>query len=64
MFVMPIGEDMFFPPRDCKRAQNKVRNSELRVLNSAFGHLALFGTERQFLDQVDAYLQELLSIGV
>ncbi|MFT4563571.1 MAG: homoserine O-acetyltransferase [Gammaproteobacteria bacterium] len=64
MFVMPIDEDMFFPPRDCEREQNQIANSELRILKSAYGHLALFGTERQFLDQVDANLQELLSVEV
>ncbi len=60
-FVMPIDEDMFFPPRDCAREQAAIRGSELRVLNSIWGHLALFGTEQSFLRQVDENLEELLA---
>ena len=50
---MPIDEDMFFPPRDCAREQALIAGSEMRVLNSDWGHLALFGAEPAFLAQVD-----------
>jgi len=63
-FVMPIDEDMFFPPRDCEREQALIAGSEIRVLESVWGHLALFGTEPEFLAQVDAHLKELLEVAV
>jgi homoserine O-acetyltransferase len=63
-FVMPIDEDMFFPPRDCAREQAQIAGSELRELKSIWGHLALFGTDPEFLAQVDAHLSELLAIDV
>jgi homoserine O-acetyltransferase len=63
-FVMPIDEDMFFPPRDCAREQSLIADSEFRELHSVWGHLALFGTEPEFLAQVDAHLNELLAADV
>jgi len=60
-FVMPIDEDMFFPPRDCEREQAQIRDSEIRVLRSVWGHLALFGAEPAFLAQVDEHLNALLA---
>ena len=60
-FVMPIDEDIFFPPRDCAAEQELVANSELRVLESLAGHLGLFGLEPSFVEQVDAHLSELLA---
>ncbi|MGR9093058.1 MAG: hypothetical protein ACU85U_21005, partial [Gammaproteobacteria bacterium] len=63
-FVMPIDEDMFFPPRDCAREQALIAGSEMRVLKSVWGHLALFGAEPEFLTQVDAHLNELLAADV
>lgn len=60
-FVMPIDEDMFFPPRDCAAEQKLVPNSELRVIEDISGHWGLFGFEPTFLEQVDRHLGELLS---
>ena len=31
-FVLPIDEDMFFPPRDCRAEQEHIKGSELRVI--------------------------------
>lgn len=59
-FVMPINEDMFFPPRDCIAEQELVPNSESRVVESISGHLGLFGLEPGFMEQVDRHLGELL----
>lgn len=64
MFVMPIDEDMFFPVRDCRREQEQVPGSELRVLHSIAGHFGLFGFEPSYLDEVDAHLKELLATEV
>lgn len=63
-FVMPIDEDMFFPPRDCRHEQKMIKGSEFRVLNSVCGHLVLTGFEPQFITQVDEHLKELLAIRV
>lgn len=64
MFVMPIDEDMFFPPRDCEAEQKLVSGSELRVIESDGGHLALFGFDPAFMEQVDEHLDELLDTSV
>jgi homoserine O-acetyltransferase len=60
-FVMPIDEDMFFPPRDCASEQALIPGAELRVLHSVTGHSALGGSDKSFLAQVDAHLLELLA---
>lgn len=61
VYVMPIDHDMFFPPSDCAREQRLIPNSELRVLKSVDGHLALFGADSGFVRQVDDHLKELLA---
>jgi homoserine O-acetyltransferase len=60
-FVMPIDTDMFFPPADCEREQKLIAGSELRVLKSVDGHLALFGADPGYAPQVDKALGELLA---
>ncbi len=62
VFVMPIDEDMFFPPRDCEREQAMIPGSEFRVIKSVSGHLGLFGLEPEYIQQVDHHLGELLAI--
>jgi homoserine O-acetyltransferase/O-succinyltransferase len=59
-FVMPIDEDMIFPVRDCQAEQRLIPNSELRVLNSIWGHFALFGLDPSYIEQLDRHLGELL----
>lgn len=63
-FVMPIDEDMFFPPRDCEREQKLISDSEFRIINSICGHLGLFGAEPAFSEQIDKHLGELLACEV
>jgi homoserine O-acetyltransferase len=63
-FVMPITHDMFFPPNDCRVEQALIAHSEFRPLTSIDGHLGLFGTDPEYLAQVDAHLKELLAIPV
>ena len=60
-FVLPIDEDMFFPPRDCAAEQQLIPGSELRVLHSVAGHFGLFGFEKTYLDELDAALTDLLA---
>ena len=59
-FVMPIDEDMFFPPRDCEVEQRLIRGSEFRPIRSIDGHLALFGADPEAISQIDRHLKELL----
>ena len=61
-YVMPIEQDMFFPPRDCEPEQQLTPNSELRVLHSIAGHFGLFGFEQSYLDEVDRHLKDLLAV--
>jgi homoserine O-acetyltransferase/O-succinyltransferase len=61
-FVMPIDNDMFFKPKDCKKEQQMIANSEFKLLHSIGGHSGLFGFEPDYLDQVDTHLKELLSL--
>lgn len=63
-FVLPIDEDMFFPPRDCAREQELVPGSELRILHSIAGHFGLFGFEESYLAELDGHLTELLDTRV
>ncbi len=63
-FVMPIDMDMFFPPRDCEAEQKMIADSQFRPLHSVDGHLALFGTDADFLGQLDKNLEDLLAIAV
>jgi homoserine O-acetyltransferase len=60
-YILPISHDMFFTPADCERERQLVPGAELRVLNSIDGHLALFGTDPNFLGQLDRHLNELLA---
>ena len=64
VFNMPIDEDMFFPPRDCKAESDLVANAEFRVIKSPSGHLGLFGLEPEYMQQVDVLLGELLDTPV
>ena len=60
-FVMPIDEDMFFPPRDCAAEEALISDSELRVVKTVAGHLGLFGLEPAYMEQIDRHLGELLA---
>lgn len=64
VFVMPISEDMFFPPRDCEYEQKMIPNSEFRVIHDIGGHLGLFGIGPEYNAQVDKHLGELLATKV
>ncbi|MEX2516868.1 MAG: alpha/beta fold hydrolase [Gammaproteobacteria bacterium] len=64
VYVMPIDEDMFFPPRDCEAEQHLIPDSEYRVIQSVCGHLALFGVDPDYIGQVDHHLSELLATPV
>lgn len=60
-FVMPISTDMFFPVRDCSDEADLVKGSQLRVIEDIGGHLSLFGTNPEYLPQIDRHLADLLA---
>lgn len=64
VFVMPIDEDMFFPPRDCEPEQQLIAGSEFRPIHDVHGHLGLFAVDPGFIPQVDKHLGELLATKV
>jgi homoserine O-acetyltransferase len=59
-FVIAIEEDRFFPKDDIVAEQKLIPGSELRCVSSLWGHLALFGLDSVYSDQVDSHLKELL----
>jgi homoserine O-acetyltransferase len=59
--VMPISSDMFFVTADCAAEQGLIRGSELRVLETPWGHIGLFGMNPNYVEQVDTALGELLA---
>jgi len=59
--VMPISSDMFFVTADCAAEQKLIPGSKLRVLETAWGHIGLFGLDAHYVEQVDAALRELLA---
>ena len=59
--VMPCAADLYFPPEDSRREVTAMRNAELRVLESPWGHLAgspLYDAPSKAV--IDAALRELL----
>ncbi len=60
-FVMPIDEDLLFPPRDCAPEQEMIKDSELRIVNDVLGHLGLFGVAPTYIGQIDQHLNDLLA---
>jgi hypothetical protein len=66
-FVRPFekGRPTENPHRADSAAEQKlVRGSELRVRETAWGHIGLFGMDPRCLQQVDAALEHLLARSV
>jgi homoserine O-acetyltransferase len=61
-FVLPTDQDIYFPPQDCASEQALIRSSEMRVLQSPFGHTALVGIDPDWMRQFDHHVGELLSL--
>jgi homoserine O-acetyltransferase len=60
-FVIAIEEDGFFPLADIAAEQKLIPNSELRLVSSPWGHLALFGTDPAYNAAIDRHLEALLA---
>lgn len=59
--VMPIDSDQIFTLSDIVVEQRAIAGSQLCVLKSTHGHLALFGGDSGFLAQIDENLKTLLT---
>lgn len=59
--VIAIEEDNFFPLADIAAEQRMIPNSELRLVSSEWGHLALFGVDPGYNATVDSHLRTLLA---
>ena len=59
-FVIPFSHDVFFPAADCEAEQELVPGSELRLVESLWGHYA-WGPNRAETRQIDGFLTELLA---
>jgi len=58
-FVVPFSHDLYFPIADCEAEQRLVRDSELHVVESPWGHYA-WGTTGRQTRQIDALVARLL----
>jgi homoserine O-acetyltransferase len=59
--VMPCSDDLYFPPADNEIEVARMRNAELRVFSSPWGHcVANPGNEPAFERYLDAAIAELL----
>ena len=62
--VVPCSTDLYFPPEDNVREVAKMRNAELRVFDSPFGHcVASPGVHPAFTEFLDRAIDELLGGG-
>lgn len=59
-FVVPFSHDAWFPVGDCEAEQRLISDSELRVVESVWGHYA-WGITAAETDQIDGLLRELLA---
>jgi homoserine O-acetyltransferase len=60
-FAVAIEEDKFFPLKDIAHEQALIPGSELKLISSIWGHLALLGADPQFNLSIDGILKELLA---
>lgn len=58
--IMPINEDMVFPPSVCRAEADLIRNANFQATSSPCGHLGLFGIDSVWIQKIDEHLTELL----
>ncbi len=62
--VVPCRTDLYFPPEDNALEVAEMRNAELRVFDSPFGHcVASPGVHPEFTEFLDRAIEELLGEG-
>jgi len=59
--VMPCRTDLYFPPEDSAYEVRHMKQAELRIIDSVWGHYAGGGRDRESLRAIDAALKELLA---
>lgn len=59
--IMPISHDLFFPPDECEADCAHISGAAMKVIETKEGHMGLNGFEPNYMAQVDAALEELLS---
>ena len=60
-FVMPFGNDMFFPPADCKAEADLIPSSEYRLIDSVWAHFTMFCMNERDKQAIDDNLRDLLA---
>jgi homoserine O-acetyltransferase len=63
-FVVPFAGDMFFPVEDHEYEQAMIPDSELRVIDSPWGHFTMFIDRHEDRQAIDKVLGELLASSV
>lgn len=58
--VLPITQDLYFPPSVCKAEAQLIAHARYKSIDSPFGHLGLFGADANWVRQVDVELGDLL----
>ncbi|AVD89987.1 alpha/beta fold hydrolase [Pseudomonas sp. SWI44] len=59
--IMPIDQDMIFPPSASQADAEMIEDAVFHVSHSPAGHLALFGIDNDWVQEVDGQLFELLA---
>ncbi len=60
-FVMPFGNDMFFPPADCKAEADLIPDCEYRLIDSLWAHFTMFCMDEKDKQAIDDNLRDLLA---
>jgi homoserine O-acetyltransferase len=63
-FVCPFSGDMFFPVEDHAYEQAMIPDSQLRVIESPWGHFTMFIDRDQDRQAIDSVIGELLATSV
>jgi homoserine O-acetyltransferase len=63
-FVVPFAGDMFFPVEDHEFEHAMIPDSELRVIDSPWGHFTMFIDRDEDRQAIDNVLAELLAVEV
>jgi homoserine O-acetyltransferase len=58
--IMPISQDMIFPPSTCLAEAEMIKDALFHASNSPSGHLGLFGIDGDWVREVDNQLAKLL----
>ena len=60
--VMPIENDLIFPPQDCEAEAKMISGALYRPIRSVCGHLGLFAVDATYNADIDKHLNELLAV--